>query len=391
MGRRAPGEGAAWHRSDGRWEGRLDLGYIDGKRRRKAVYGNTKADVIRQLRAMADQRDKGTLSTQRDVRLSDFLRSWLESSEHSLRPKTYVTYKMYAENHIRPSLGHVFLRKLTPDHVQTMMNRKMADGLAAQSVVHIRAILRRALNRAIRLGLVTQNVAALADPPKVERREVNTLTVDQAKRLVIAMRGDRLRGLYLLAVLTGLRQGELLGMRWQDVDFGRSLVNVTVALQRQNGELRLVPPKTAKSRRAVALTGWGHQVLKQRWVAQEEERWVAGSRWVDTGLVFTSRHGTPLESGNVLRAFKGLLRKAGVPQMRFHDLRHSCATLLVAAGVPPRIVMEILGHSQISLTMNTYTHVSVELQREALAKLDEMLRDAPDQKADDGPAGAAAR
>jgi integrase len=195
----------------------------------------------------------------------------------------------------------------------------------------------------------------------------------EAKQLLAAAEDDRLGALYSVALALGLRQGEALGLSWEDIDFESRRLHVRHGLQRIAGELRLVEPKTRQSRRTIAMPGVVIDALQHHKARQTKERLLAGRRWSDTGLVFTSTIGTPIEVGNLRRSFWKLLDRAGLPRMRFHDLRHSCASLLLVQGVPARVVMETLGHSNISITMDTYTHVLPELQRQAADAMDRTL------------------
>lgn len=207
------------------------------------------------------------------------------------------------------------------------------------------------------------------------RRPVTPLTADEARTFLDAIRGDRLQALYLVALGVGLRQGEILGLAWSDIDLAAGTLTVRHALQRVAGRLILVEPKSATSHRVVALPGLVADVLRTHRLGQHGERLRAGTRWHQDPrqLVFTTTIGTPLDGITVTRRFQRLLMAAGLPRQRFHDLRHACATLLLAQGVAPRVVMETLGHSQISLTMNTYAHVSPGLGRSAADRMDELL------------------
>ncbi len=373
MTRRGRGEGTISLRSDGRWQGRIDLGWVQGKRRRKVVYGSTRVEVAKKLTQLLRERDQGLVSSSPSQTLSTYLESWLASIEHTVRPKTFISDRMYVNRHIVPALGKVRLDRLTPQYVQALLDAKLREGLAPQSVIHIRGILRRALRRALRYGWVARNVAALTDPPKLERKEIRPFNRHEAWSFLRAVEGDPLEALYSLALATGLRQGELLGLRWEDVDLEQATVRVNYALQRYGGELHMVPPKTARSRRVVSVPDVAVRALQAHKSRQMQDRRRAGERWQDGGLVFSTRWGTPIEPRNATRSFKRVLANAGLPEIRFHDLRHSCATLLLTQGVSPRVVMEILGHSQISLTMNTYSHVALELQREAASRMDAAL------------------
>jgi integrase len=329
------------------------------------------------------QLEEGRLIDAPRQKVAVFLDEWLGTIEATVRPRTYLTYELYARRHLIPELGHFQLDRLGPAHVQAMLARKLAEGLQPQTVAHLRAILRTALNRAVRFGLVSRNVASLTDPPRVERVEIKPLDPDQARRLLAALEGDSNRALFLLSLFTGVRRGEALGLQWADVDLDGAEVRVNRALQRYRGELHLDPPKTARSRRSVTIPDVVIEALRQRRVAQLQDRLLAGGGWRESDLVFTTRRGTPIEPRNAVRSFKLALRRAGLPQaIRLYDLRHSCATLLLIQGVSPRVVMEILGHSQIALTMNTYSHVIPALQREAASKLEALLKPVP--QADQG-------
>jgi integrase len=308
--------------------------------------------------------------------LGQFLLRWLQDSvKPTVRPRTYSSYSQLLLDHVIPALGQVPLGKLGPQHVQGFLNQKLRQGrLSGRTIQYLHAVLRAALNQALRWRLVQVNVATLVDPPRAERHEVHPLTPREARTLLDAAQGDRLAALYALALAVGLRQGEALGLHWEDVDLEAGNLRVRVALQRQDGRgLQSVEPKTARSRRGIVLPPYVVESLRAHRSRQVQERLLAGSRWQETGLVFTTAIGTPLDGGSVTHRFQRMLERAGLPRLRFHDLRHACASLLLAQGVHPRVVMEILGHSQISLTMNTYSHVIPALQREAADRMDAVL------------------
>jgi integrase len=242
-------------------------------------------------------------------------------------------------------------------------------------VQYLHAVLRRALGQALKWNLVPRNAARLVDPPRVERPEMLALTPEQARCFLDAVSGDRLGALYSVAVALGLRQSEILGLRWEDVDFEQQMLRVRAQLLRIDGAKRLVEPKTRQSRRTLPLPATIAAGLRAHRSRQLQERLLAGARWEGNGwdLVFTNTRGGPLDARHLVRAFKDHLVRAGLPDIRFHDLRHSCASLLVAQGLHPRVVMETLGHSTITLTMNTYSHVMPALQREAADMMDNVL------------------
>ena len=371
MSRRGNGEGSVYQRSDGKWCAAVT---VEGGRRR-VLYGRTRQEAADKLTDALRARKDGTLTTGSRVTVAIYLDEWLRDVvKPSVRPWTYRGYEVLVRLHIVPEIGRVRLDKLTPAHVQGLVNRKREAGLSPKTVQYMRGVLRTALNRALRWGLATRNVADLVDGPKVGRHEIQPFSPAEARAFLDAVRGDRLEALYSVALTMGLRQGEALGLRWEDVGLEAGTLHVRHQLQRVDGQLQQVPVKTARSRRTLAMPPSIVGSLREHRRRLVEDRLLAGSRWRETGYVFTTSIGTPLEARNVVRSFKAILARPGLPGVRFHDLRHSCATLLLVQGVSPRVVMEILGHSQISLTMNTYSHVVPELQREAAARLDALLR-----------------
>lgn len=375
MARRGRNEGHIRQRSDGRWEARVDLGYEGPTRRRKSIYGRTREEVADKLVEIQQRVRRGLPVLDERERLGPFLEDWLESSvKPSVRYSTWKTYDMYARLHIIPALGKRPLVKLTPQEVQRFFNKKLEEGLTPRTVEQIRAILRRALGQAEKWGMVSRNVAALTSRPKVQRKRISPLDPDQARTFLDSLNGDRFDALFVLALSTGLRQGEALGLRWGDIDFETATVHVSGALQRVEGKLTRVEPKTNNSRRSIGLPPVAADALRAHRTRQIEWRLAAGETWQDTGYVFTSYIGTPVDASAVIKAFKKVLERAGLPDIRFQDLRHSCASLLMAQGMHPRVVMETLGHSQISLTMDTYSHVSAALQREAADAIDAILQ-----------------
>lgn len=250
--------------------------------------------------------------------------------------------------YVKPDLGQIQLEKLTPQHVQHFMNVRLASGLSARTVQYARAVLRCALGQALKWGLVARNVATLVDPPRHKQHEIVPLTLDEIKGFLRAISGHRFEAVFYVAIALGLREGEVLGLRWQDVDLKAATLKVNTSLQRIEGKLQLVEPKTARSRRTLPLPENVITMLRAHRVRQLEAQILAGSQWQEFGLVFTSNIGTPLIARNVVRDFHKILRKAGLPHHRFYDLRHSCASLLLAQGIGMRTIMEILGHSQIA-------------------------------------------
>jgi integrase len=376
MGKRGQGEGTIRKRADGRWEAMITVPQDDGSTKRHSVYGKTQGEVRKKLTEARRTLDQGgTLITERQT-VAAFLDRWLRDVvKPSVRPKTYDSYLQVVKLYIIPGVGAHQLTGLQPQHVQAMINARLAAGLSPRTVQYLRAILRRALGQALKWGLVARNVATLVDPPKSERREMRALSPDEAGRFLAAAQGDRLEALYRVALSIGLRQGEILGLRWEDVDLDGGRLAVRKQLQRIDGKPRLVDLKTRQSRRTISLPTTLTRALRAHRARQNEERLLLGEKWLGEGwgLVFTSTIGTPLDPRNLTDRYKKLLASADLPAIRFHDLRHSCASLLIAQGVPMEIVKETLGHSQISLTINTYVHLLPETQRQAADAIDRLF------------------
>jgi integrase len=307
--------------------------------------------------------------------VEDFLTRWLEDVVRPTRqPGTYGNYRKDVRQHIVPAIGRRPLSKLTAVDVQRLLQLKVDAGLSPRTVQGIRATLRAALSRAVKWNIVPRNVAALVDPPRGERTERQPLTPEQARCLLDAAKGNRHEALYTVAVALGLRQGEALALRWSDVDLDGRALRVRRSLCRVTGEgLVFKEPKTKASRRTIDLPDATVAALRAHKVRQLEERLIAGGAWEDHDLVFPSRKGTPYDAGELREQFGKLLKRAGLPHQRFHDLRHCCASLLLAQGVPARVVMEILGHTQISTTMDLYSHVMPAARREAADLMDRAL------------------
>ena len=372
--KRGQGEGSIYKRKDDRWAAVINLGYQDGKLRRKTFYGATREEVKDKLVAALNDQQKGLPISTESQTLSQFLEKWLDDiSRPAVRPKTYLFYRDHIRLHIEPALGKKRLEKLTPADVQRFVNDRLQSGLSPQSIRHIISTLRAALNVAVKWQLVYRNVAALVSLPRIQKQEMKFFTPDDAKTFLGSIKGHRLEALFIMALTLGLRRGELLGLHWSDVDLDAATLRVNYGLQRFDGKLHLMEPKTEKSRRVLPLPSLLVAALRAHRTRQLEERLALGSDWQETGLVFVSTVGTPLEPRNLNRTFDALLENAKLSKIRLHDLRHSCATMLLAQGIPQRTLMEILGHSQISLTMNTYSHVLPEMTRAAVGVMDAVL------------------
>jgi integrase len=335
----------------------------DGKRR--YVSAKNKEQARKALREARSNADAGLVFDSGKVKFADYLDRWLNDSvRSSVKPITYRSYEMLVNKHVVPALGNVKLSNLTPAHLQRFYRSKLDEGLSPRTVQYLHVVLHRALKQALRWGNVTRNVAEAVDPPKVPKKEVTPLSPEQARVFLEAasVAGDRLEALYVLAIHTGMRQGELLNLRWEDVDL-------------EAGVLRVRGTKTARSRRTVKLSETALQALRSHLTRQLEEIDRAGSLWRENGLVFATEIGTLINRHNLIqRSFRPLLEKAGLPRVRFHDLRHTCATILLARGVHAKFVQELLGHATIAITLDTYSHVLPGMGNSTADAMDEALR-----------------
>jgi integrase len=365
-------QGSIYRRaSDGRWVGSVSLGMIDGKRQRKTVYGSTQTEVRRKLTEIQGKMDRGIPVRSSSPTVATFLDDWLVGVEkQGRRPKTVENYRQVIENHLKPALGRHRLEKLTQHHVQLMLDDMMERGLELSSIGFYRNVLRAALMRAMKLDLVARNVATLVDLPAPKKLTRSTLSAEGASRLLETVRGDRLEALYVVAITLGLRQGETLGLQWRDVDLDEGILTVRQQLVTVGGVTMFGPPKSANGERVIPLPTSVVEVLKQHRRRQIEERLAAGGRWQDQWqLVFCTQKGAPL-SGSVLRKhFHESLNRAGLPVMRWHDLRHSTASILAAWDVHPKVVQAILGHGDASLTIQRYTHADLQAVRAAADRM----------------------
>lgn len=362
--RRANGEGTKIYlRKDGRPECKYTIQTVTGPKR-KTLTGKkdeSKEDLAARLRKVLVDADGRVFDDSENLTVAEYLERWLDDSvRDNVGHRTESNYRLMTRQHIVPAFGTVKLAKLAPARIQSLY-RNLQDEEKHATARYVHATLHRALGQAMRWGLVTRNPAALVTPPRVKKREVTALTREEVERLFRAAREseDRLEALYVLAVLTGMRQGELLGLRWTDIALGSTAPSLRVARQLQRarggGGLTFAPTKTKKGRH-VSLGPTAVAVLRRHWSRQAREK-AAGPLYRDQGLVFASLSGTPLEGSNVnRRSFKPLLERAGLPDIRFHDLRHTCATLLFGQGRHPKDVQLLLGHANVSMTLDTYSH-----------------------------------
>jgi integrase len=366
----ANGNGGARQRANGSWEWRESL--PDG--RRFSGYGKTQMEAKARCLAKVKQAERGIDVKATRQTVGQYLNWWLNDIvTPKLAPKTVKAYQDAVRLHLVPELGQIELGKLTPQAVTSLLRNKERDGLSPRSVAMIREVLRGALNVAMKMQMVERNAAALAESPRQVKPERRMLTPEEGKRLLRVVESGRLAALYRLALTLGMRQAEILGLRWQDVDLDAGVLRVRQTLQHIGGETHIKEPKTARSRRTLALSSSLIAALTAHKDRQAFERVKAGARWQESDLVFTTANGTPLEARNLVRDFKRQLAAAELPaNLRFYDMRHAAASLLLADGMPITAVSAMLGHALCSTTLNTYAHVlpgADRLTAEAMERL----------------------
>ncbi len=359
MAKRGNGAGSIYRRnSDGKWVGSITLD--DGKR--KVLYGKTQKEVQEKVNEVLYEKQRGILADGIHATVQEYLENWLENVHRStIRPTTYLNYSKLLRNYLVPGLGKIKVQKLTPQQVQAFCAKKIHEGLSPKTVNNVHGLLHKALDNAVKWSLLSRNVCDVVTPPRIPHTEKTVLTKEQAHVLLKVAQKHRLEALLTLAITTGMRRGELLALRWQDIDLSNGSLHVKRALNytTEYGYTES-EPKTVRSRRMIMLPKFVVVTLKRHKVQQEEQRDKVGGEWIEKDLLFTNALGDYYSPSTMVKGFDSLLVSAGLPHVRFHDLRHSAATLLLSMGIHPKIVQEILGHSQISMTMDVYSHAMQE-------------------------------
>ncbi|MEU9607773.1 site-specific integrase [Streptomyces sp. NPDC048057] len=372
------GAGTITKRSDGRYQAAVYVPQPDGTTARKFAYGKTWTECDAKRRVLLDKAAQGIPVPTRSHKLVEWLPYWLENVVKPRRKlSTYDKYEAHVRLHLVPLVGAKRLESLSVADVRRFLVR-LEKTTTAATAKEAHRVLRSALSSACREELIARNVAKLVEPPRTESRELRPWTLEETLAFLTASRGDPLYAAFVLAIALGLRRGEIVGLRWSDVDLDNRVLHVRHQVQRRRGVLYDDDPKSRR-RRVVPLPALCVAPLRWHRIRQATARTKAGEKWQDSDYVFTTRTGRPVEPRNVYRSFTRVAQSAGLRLIRLHDARHGTATLLTAAGVAPRVVMEILGHSQISITMDVYTHVAQDTQREAMSHMDRLLRRRPDR------------
>jgi integrase len=353
-----------------------------GKQHRKwhAVRG-TRRDAQRELARLMNEINTGSYVEPARMTVAEYLDRWLaDYAKPKVSPKTYERYQEMIDGHIRPALGSYLLPKLSPLHIQGFYSRALATGrkdgrggLSSQSVVHFHRLLHKAFAQAVKWQLLARNTLQAVEPPKAQRQEMRALDEDETASLLSLLGENRLYMPVMLAVTTGLRRGEILGLRWSNIDLATGTMTVVQSLEQTKEALRFKSPKTHRSRRSLALPAITIEALRSHRAKQAEERLALGPAYVDQDLVCPRPSGLPWAPDVFSTAFSSFVRRSGLKPFRFHDLRHSHASHLLRAGVHPKIVSERLGHSTVGITLDTYSHVLPGMQEDAVQLLDAVL------------------
>ena len=375
--KRSNGEGTIRKRSDGLWEARLT---VPGRRAPKSFYGKTQAEALKKRDEAKTRLGSGIDFDADRLKLGEYMERWLGGPlKQSVWTRTYDDYAWLTRKHIIPALGHVRLKDLTAEHLDELYATKSNSGLGPRTVGYIHSTIRVALQRAVKKRLIPHNVARDAEPPKQIQREYTTLSREQLSAFFRAAAEveDRFEAFFIVAALAGPRPGELLALKWQDLklpeepgEAGEATIRRSLSVTHDGLVLRETT-KTGKGR-PVYLLPPAVQALRAHRKRQLEEQLRYAGLWENHNLVFPSKTGTPMSANNLSRRhFKLLLERAGLPDVRLYDLRHTFATLWLESGEHPKILQEILGHSRISVTLDTYSHVVPHMQREAMGRFGE--------------------
>ena len=372
MKRRAHHEGSVYQLADGRWCAAISLGRdAKGRRKRRRVFAATQAKALARLRALQNQAAAGGLVDPTKMTLGDLLDRWLSTTvKTSLKENTYQSYEITCRVHIKPRfLGGMLLAKIRPDHVQALYAELAREEISPRTIKNVHLVLNLALGQAKRWRFIASNPCVDVEAPRRKRRKMSAWTAADAASFLDAAQQDRLWALYVLAIDAGLRQGELLALKWADIDLDARTVAVQRSLVEVRGKISEDEPKEEESVRSVAIGKASVDALRIHRRSMLAEGNAAAE------YVFCAPEGGPIHKSNLrTRSFYPLLEIADVPKIRFHDLRHTSATLLLAEGINPKIIQERLGHSDVRITLQTYAHALPHLQHEAAEKLDAALQ-----------------
>ena len=392
--KRGNNEGCISKRKDGKWCAAITTGADeDGKQKRKFYYGKTRQEVAEKLNQAVHDISKGTFTPTNKIKVSEWLQTWLfDYKKSSVRPSTFGNYEMFIRVHLTPAIGGLLLKDLAPQHLQRLFNEKLVSGkvdgsggLSAASVRYMYVVIHEALDQALINSLVTRNVSNATKLPQIKKTKVEVFTVESQMKFLAILAGERLKAAFILALGTGVREGELLALPWMDVDLKAGTISIEQTVRRcktfdedslTKTELIFGPVKTDAGYRSIPLPAGVLRELKAHKKRQLTEKLAAGELWEESGLVFTTELGKVVEPRNFLRRYYQLLEKAKLEHLKFHAAgRHTFATRLLEANEHPKVVQELLGHAKFAVTLDLYSHVLPETKQAATAKLDFLFQE----------------
>lgn len=378
--RRRAGEGTIYQRADGTWTAKVTYKDQLGRTQRKSLYGKTEKEILAKKKSFEKSLEIGVIVSDK-LKVSDWLTTWLEVyKKPSVKQTTYEGYERVVKGHLIPTIGSVYLKDLRPDHIQAMLNEKSTTGnlktggpLQPRMIEYIYAVLHVALEQAYKNQIIIFNPCGMVTKPQKARKEFYCWTADEASAFLAAMKDDRNYIIYLLALTTGLRRSELLGLRWADIDMKKNLLSVNQVMVRVKGGYKFQEPKTKKSKRTIQVSDKVITSLKQWKRKQSIEKAAFPGEFNKQDLILCSIMGEPVNPESISRNFKKDLEAAKLPDIRFHDLRHCHASMLLEQGADLKTISDRLGHSTIVMTADIYSHITEKLQAKAVNILDDVL------------------
>jgi integrase len=387
---RGNGEGSIYKRSDGRWCGAITVGRNEnGTFKKRVIYGKNRNEVAEKMSKELHDIQISMYVEPNKITMEQWLETWLyEYKKSSVRPTTFESYEYIVRVHINPKIGRLYLKDLKAEQLQKLYNEKFSKGrsdgkggLSSRTVRYIHILIHEALDQAVMNNLISKNVSEFTKLPMQKKAEMRVLTAEEQQKFLNALDDERLRASFILALGSGVRLGELLALRWKDVDFNKGIISINRTVKRtktfdneENKSVLLIQePKTKSGKRQIPLPASVITELKEHRKLQLQERLLAGLLYIDNDLLFSTEIGKLLEPSNFIRKFKSLIKKAGLENVNFHALRHSYATRLLEENEHPKVVQELLGHSDIKLTLNTYSHVMPEIKIAAANKIDHLF------------------
>lgn len=362
-------EGSIHRLPSGSWRAQVTL-----QGRRLGFTAKTRRECQEWIKKTQGQIDEGMTFASTKITLAEYLDGWLSNSKFSKRPATWKHYEQLIRSYIVPIIGNLKIKDLRPEHIQGLYNQLLEQKVGVYVVRKIHTLLHSALVQAVKMGMIPRNPANAVMQPKEPSKEMKILDENQVSQLLVSVSDHRWEALFYLAVTTGMRQMELLGLKWTDLDWVKRTIKVERQLVRPDKEgSQFAPPKTKFGRRSVDLGSRAIEFLRRHYQHQHVERMAAGEHWIESGLIFTNSNGGPIHPRNLLRDLKMLLRHTGLPMIRFHDLRHTAASLMLNHGTPVLVVSRRLGHAKPSITLDVYGHLLPTMQAEAAEMLDELI------------------